>query len=118
MKAQCLLALLLCGCLTSNAWSVGASGFSNQMVGAKAQGQGNAFVAEADDPSAVYYNPAGMTQVPGTQLSLGTAILAAHTDRTGAGVPDDAMKRQLSPAPNFCLTSSRQLRDRPVAFGI
>lgn len=33
--------------------------------------QGNAFVAQTDDPSAIYYNPAGMTQVPGVQFMNG-----------------------------------------------
>ncbi len=43
-------------------------------------GQSAAFTAQADDASAVYYNPAGMTQLPGLQLSLGTAIGGASTD--------------------------------------
>src|SRR4051812_36858069 len=32
--------------------------------------RGNAFVATADDPSAVYYNPAGITQLAGTNYLL------------------------------------------------
>jgi len=36
-----------------------------------ATARGNAFAATADDPSAVYYNPAGITQLEGANLSLG-----------------------------------------------
>ena len=48
--------------------------FSNGMnlnnAGAKAIGMGGAFVGLADDYSAVYYNPAGLTQIEGTSVSL------------------------------------------------
>ncbi|MHC9062867.1 hypothetical protein ACYX34_09280, partial [Nitrospira sp. CMX1] len=36
-----------------------------QGQGAPASGMGNAFAAQADNPSALYYNPAGMTQLRG-----------------------------------------------------
>lgn len=40
------------------------SGFNVFSQGTGAMGQGNAFVAEADDPSAIFYNPAGINQLP------------------------------------------------------
>lgn len=42
-----------------------------QPQGARAAGQGNAFAAEADDASAIHYNPAGLTQVEGVQSIVG-----------------------------------------------
>ena len=42
-----------------------------QPQGARAAGQGNAFAAEADDASAIHYNPAGLTQVKGVQSIVG-----------------------------------------------
>ncbi len=51
--------------------SVMALGFKNPDQDASATAQGEAFVAQADDASAVYYNPAGLTQVPGTQFTSG-----------------------------------------------
>ena len=39
--------------------------------GTAAMAQGNAFVAEADDPSAIYYNPAGLNQLKKPQVYLG-----------------------------------------------
>lgn len=48
------------------------------MQSAKAAGQADAFTAQADDPSAIFYNPAGLTQLKGTQFSLGAYYL--HPD--------------------------------------
>src|SRR5689334_21365595 len=74
MDAGVWLILILFG-MTPASWAVGASGLTTQLVGANALGQGNAFAAEADDPSAIYYNPAGLTQLSGTQLTVGTELL-------------------------------------------
>ena len=46
-----------------------------QPQGAVAAGQGNAFAAQADDASAIHYNPAGLSQVDGIQVITGTALL-------------------------------------------
>ncbi|HEY5932344.1 MAG TPA: outer membrane protein transport protein [Nitrospira sp.] len=46
-----------------------------QPQGARAAGQGNAFAAEADDASAIHYNPAGLTQVKGIQSVFGFAAV-------------------------------------------
>jgi long-chain fatty acid transport protein len=43
----------------------------------------NAFAAQADDPSALHYNPAGMTQLRGVQLMAGALISGGSTDFTG-----------------------------------
>jgi long-chain fatty acid transport protein len=42
--------------------------------GAAASGQASAFAAQADDPSAIYYNPAGITQLHGIQFYAGTSL--------------------------------------------
>ncbi len=46
-----------------------------QPQGAAAAGQGNAFAAQADDPSAIQYNPAGLTQLHGIQAVFGIALM-------------------------------------------
>lgn len=46
-----------------------------QPQGASAAGQGNAFAAQADDASAIHYNPAGLSQVEGIQVAFGTTLL-------------------------------------------
>ena len=46
-----------------------------QPQGAAAAGQGNAFAAQADDASAIHFNPAGLTQVDGVQSIIGSTLM-------------------------------------------
>lgn len=52
-----------------------AGGFRLPEAGAKAMGMGFAFTAQADDPSAIYFNPAGLTQLEGNNLKLGVTYV-------------------------------------------
>ena len=47
--------------------------------GRAAQAQGGAFTAQADDPTAVYYNPAAIAQLKGNQVIAGTNIIWLNT---------------------------------------
>lgn len=59
-----------------NAYSVGSGAFRVEVPDAEALGKGSAFVAQADNPSAIYYNPAGLTQLKGNAyLSVGSAVI-------------------------------------------
>jgi long-chain fatty acid transport protein len=42
----------------------------------------NAFAAQADDPSTLHYNPAGMTQLKGLQFMAGALFIGGSTDFT------------------------------------
>ena len=53
-----------------------------QGQGAAASAMSNAFAAQADDPSALHYNPAGMTQLQGVQLMAGALASGGSTDFT------------------------------------
>lgn len=53
-----------------------AGGFALFEQGAKAAGQASAFTAEADDPSAVFYNPGGLAFLEKKQMSVGTTVTA------------------------------------------
>jgi len=52
-----------------------SQGFSNDNNGTRAIGQANAFTARASDPSAIWYNPAGITQLIGTHIYVGSSGL-------------------------------------------
>lgn len=54
-----------------------------QGQGAAAAAMGNAFAAQADDPSALHYNPAGLTQLNGFQSLFGTSLIGGTTQFTG-----------------------------------
>jgi len=45
-----------------------AASFLGIGMGARSMAMGSSFVAIADDPTSVYWNPAGLVKVPGTQL--------------------------------------------------
>lgn len=48
-------------------------------IGARATGMGGAFVSVADDPSALYWNPAGLGMCEGTMLMKGTVFVAPYS---------------------------------------
>lgn len=61
-----------------------AAGFSIFEQGAKGMGFAGAFTAQANDPSAVFHNAAGIAFIKGKQLYVGGVILNPTTDFTGA----------------------------------
>src|SRR6266404_4508730 len=57
--------------------STPAVGFRLPNQDPEAIARGNAFVATADNPSAIYYNPAGITQIQGQNLRAGVYLVSA-----------------------------------------
>jgi long-chain fatty acid transport protein len=57
------------------------SGYSVYEQGAKASAQAGAFAARADDPSAIFYNPAGLTELRGWQVMIGTSAIGLGDTR-------------------------------------
>lgn len=51
-----------------------AAGIDTPDQGAQAMARGGAFAAKADDPSAIYYNPAGLAKLRGWNLLFDSAI--------------------------------------------
>jgi long-chain fatty acid transport protein len=77
----------LAGLVLTLAWGLPSAsegaGFALVQQGTAAMAQGNAFVAEADDPSAIFYNPAGLNQLKRPQVYLGTFFNYPHRDYHG-----------------------------------
>jgi long-chain fatty acid transport protein len=65
--------------------SVRASGFALESQGARAMGFSGAYVAQAADPSAIYYNAAGIGFLKGKHLYAGALFGGLSTDFTGEG---------------------------------
>ncbi|WP_133251412.1 OmpP1/FadL family transporter [Pokkaliibacter plantistimulans] len=56
-----------------------AAGYQFDVQGVKAQGSANANAAEAADPSTIFYNPAGLTLLDGTQMVMGATAVVPHS---------------------------------------
>lgn len=72
MKIKLLLIVLLLGCLYGVSY---AGGFQLNEHGARPMGMGGAFTAVADDPSAVYWNGAGLSWIEGTNFTAGGTMI-------------------------------------------
>jgi len=57
-----------------------ASGFGIFTQGASSLGQGSAVVAHGESPEAIFYNPALINELPGTQVEIGTTLIFADRD--------------------------------------
>jgi long-chain fatty acid transport protein len=97
-----------------SAWSLGVR-IPNQDASAIARG--NAFVATADNPSATYYNPAGISRLPGHNLQVGSILyLNIYTDyegRTGTAVDND---EEVIPVPQLHYAFTP--KNLPLSFGL
>jgi len=81
-----------------------------------ATARGNAFAATADNPSAIYYTPAGLTQLEGHHLRLGSYNIAFESQFTSpAGVRFDT-KSRVDFAPH--LYYAYGMKEQPLAFGV
>ena len=74
---------LLCLQSSSGEDITDAASFLKIGVGARAIALGGAFVAVADDASAGYWNPAGLSQLPGFVISLADRMPVLDTDYAG-----------------------------------
>ncbi len=78
------LALLVLAVIACTASPVSAQVPRVYGQGAAASGMGNAFAAQADNPSTLHYNPAGMTQLRGIQIMGGGTFVGGTTDFTSS----------------------------------
>ena len=91
--------------------------------GAKAMGMANAFTAQADDPTALYFNPAGIAYLKGFQVNLGSVVIAVPqtqfdgtTGLSGSAEVSEKAKKDLFIAPNLYATYT--LEALPLTFGL
>ena len=78
------------------------SGLHNPTFGALGLAQGNAFVARADDASAIAFNPAGLTQLKRPQVSMGANFVLPFTEYHGHDINEE-MDTRLNIIPDFIL---------------
>ncbi|WP_269525855.1 OmpP1/FadL family transporter [Coraliomargarita parva] len=79
-----------------------------------ATARGNAFTATADNPSAVFYNAAGLTQLEGTELQAQAFAISLAYEYDGAS-GKEKMDDEFQPVPSFFV--AHKFEDRPLAIG-
>jgi long-chain fatty acid transport protein len=83
-----ILTLTFCILLPAKAFAIGSGAFENATFSAVSLAQANAVVAQADEPAAISYNPAGITQIPGIRVQGNSAFISSftfqHNQETGA----------------------------------
>lgn len=96
-----------------------SGGFQVNEHGSRAMGMGGAFIAVASDPSAIYFNPAGLTQLRGFNVMLGATFIAPRTTFRGPApsIDEHKMVRQIFYPIN--LYASYQLTNKvTLGFGL
>lgn len=76
-----LLVMVMVGIIGTAQLCFGA-GFALYEGSARGNALGGALVGRADDPSALFFNPAGITQLTGTQMMAGATFIMPRTDVT------------------------------------
>lgn len=104
---------------SSSAFAVGSGGFENASFSAKSLGQCNATVAQADEPAAISYNPAGIVDLPGLQVQGGTSLINVVTLYKNSAYGDKQSKSSVVPVPTGYVTlNPGKLLGNRVAFGV
>jgi len=113
-----LLAALALGIAPLTLW---ANGMRLVSQDAFASARGEAFVATADNPSAIYYNPAGITQLDGNELRAGIyGIYLDPSYRPPPGAQNAGntyhLDYKLAAVPQFFYTHA--LKSLPLSLGM
>jgi len=94
-----------------------AGGFQLNEHNARAMAMGGAFTAISNDPSAIYFNAAGLTQLSGINFMLGTTMIAPTFSFRGVSpniTETDAAKQTFFPTHFFASYSY----NKDLAFGL
>ena len=87
MKRSLILILTVAAVLMMAAGPAMGGAFRIPEAGTPAMGQANAFVGQADDPSAVHHNAAGMVNLDGTQVMVGMNLISPRSSFTSDFAP-------------------------------
>lgn len=115
LRAMMLVAVMALGGFASpSAWALG---FRIPNQDAEAIAKGNAFAATADNPSALYYNPAGITQLPGHHIQFGLHALSIKSTYDAPGGAGRSKTQQyIAPVPQIYYTLTPE--DSQLSYGL
>jgi long-chain fatty acid transport protein len=113
-----ILTISVCAlCILTMLDQASAIGFRAPNQGNRAANLGGAFVGVGDDPSTVWYNPAGMTNLDGTQYQQGVFYTLIHTRVDLAAGGTASNKQMLGIGPMVYLTSNLKTERLRFGFG-
>jgi long-chain fatty acid transport protein len=107
---------LLIGCCVCATLTASATGFRLPDQDAFATARGEAFAATADNASAIYYNPAGLTQIQGQQVRGGVYGLYYNTEYTSPSGGKFENQEDLAAVPQVFYAYG--FKDQPIAIGL
>jgi len=111
-----VLAALLLGTQLFLARRASAVAFRLPNQDPEAIARGNAFAATADDPAAIYYNPAGITQLDGQTASLGLYLVSVGEKFTSTSGATASVNSDFQAVPQlYYVISPKEL---PLSFGL
>lgn len=120
-KILFVLAVLLIPFLSFSKYlfAVGSGATENASFSAKSLAQGDAVTAQADEPAAISYNPAGIVDLPGLQIQPSIAYISTFTWYHSVVQDSSRSSGTLAPVPTgyITLNPGEDLNNR-VAFGI
>lgn len=119
MRKQLFTLLIVALAVTMVYSTAFAGAFRIPEAGTPAMGQANAFVGQADDPSAVHHNAAGIVNLEGTQIMSGMNVIKPESEFTlsSSGVSSDAVKETFY-VPYIFYTNHIQESDWWIGFGV
>lgn len=85
---------------------------------AKATAMGEAFVVQADDPSAIAFNPAGLWQLDGNQVNVQGTLCNAYTEYTAPDGTTSDNDSEWQLVPSFFLTSDLGTTNMGAGLGV
>lgn len=93
-----------------------AGGFRLPNQDPEAIARGDAVVATADNPSAIYYNPAGITQLEGQNVRVGVYVISPGEEYKSPSGATYTAKSDLEPVPQVYYVNS--FKKLPISVGL
>src|SRR3990172_9591384 len=101
-------------CFTSLSFG---NGFIIGEQDAEAMGGASAFAARASNPSAIFYNPAGITQLDGINMTLGTNLTTVKTTYQKPGGGDKSSTKDRLDTPSYFYATGKINDNLAAGFG-
>lgn len=119
LRGKPVCTLHLCGLLLLSLFIMPEVSFAGAGIhSTRAAGMGAAFIAVGDDPSALTFNPAGITQFNNTQFYGGvTAVVASTRYKSPTGESSETRPQVFFP-PHFYVCSDFGSKDFRVGLGL